>query len=186
MFVKGTAYTGRKDVLIKKFGQDAWDNFIEKEKAKMPFFSNSILTTTLIPLKDFLELQDDIVKTFFSGNEKIFWEMGEASAQYSLTEGPYKPYLSSGNVELFLTTKLPLVFKAYYVDCGQFEARMEGNKCYIKGIGLPIGHIYFEYTVVGYFKKAVELIGKKVLDLKPVKSITQGDKSYFEYVATIG
>ncbi|MGE5473097.1 MAG: hypothetical protein ACM3UU_02620 [Ignavibacteriales bacterium] len=186
MQVKGTAFISRRDETIKKFGQDAWDKFIEDVSKKIPFFSNSILTTTLIPLSDFLKLQDEFLKTFHNGNEKAFWEMGEASAQFSLTEGPYKPYLSSGNINEFITSKLPLVFKAYYVDCGKFEATIEGNKCTLKGVEIPVPHIYFEYTVVGYFKRATELIGAKLSQLKKVKSIVEGDQTTFIYEATLG
>ncbi|MGE5329537.1 MAG: hypothetical protein ACM3KR_08525 [Deltaproteobacteria bacterium] len=185
MQVKGIAFIARRDGLIKKYGQETWDKFIAKVAQKIPYFSGSILSTTLIPLDDFLKLQDEIVREFYNGNINVFWEMGAQSAQFSLTEGPYKPYLASGNVADFVSTKLPLVFKAYYIDCGRFEAKVEGNKCIIKGLDLPAAHLYFEYTVVGYFRRAVELVGAKVLQLNKIKSITSGDKT-FEYEAVLG
>lgn len=40
-------------------------------------------------------------------------------------------------------------------------ARLENNVVYVKVTGFPIKHVYFEKLLMGYFKQAIKVFGKK-------------------------
>ena len=68
MEVKGVAFLARKQLIINKFGEEKWKQFMNKLK--------TILATTWIPVEKFLKFQDVVTNEFFGGDNTTFWELG--------------------------------------------------------------------------------------------------------------
>jgi hypothetical protein len=52
----------------------------------------------------------------------------------------------------------PAIWKSYF-DAGRLEAKHEANAADIRILDVPVPHVYFEYTVLGYFRKGLALTG---------------------------
>ena len=139
------------------------------------YFKKSILATDLIPIKDFLLFTDEALKEFYNNDSKIYWTMGEKSAEYSLLEGPYKVFIRSKDINSIVLTPFPLLWTSFYTK-GRLESSINNNIVDLKLADLPITHNYFELVIMGYAKRALELVGAKNIKYKAIKSLKNGDK----------
>lgn len=176
MHIKGTAFVAREQEMIKQVGKPRWDEFVKQVAQKEPYFKNRVVTTTLVPLKPFLMFQDELVKTFFKGDPKAYWRLGEASAEWTLTAGPYQLFLRNRDFNSFIHQVPSRLWESFY-DGGQVEVVLSDNLVNLQILGLPFWHIHFEYVIMGYVKKALELFGLKNVEAHPLKGVSQGDQA---------
>jgi hypothetical protein len=54
MNVKGTVFLTGKVTITEAFGEERWKSFMDKLAAKDKFFSNMIMSVTLIPVDKFI------------------------------------------------------------------------------------------------------------------------------------
>lgn len=182
MEIKGAAFVARKDAIIKQFGEDRWSKFVDGLAEKDEYFKKSILSTAFIPSDKFLMFQEAVVKEFAGGNPQYYWTNGEKSAEFALTEGPYKVYLSSKDIRTFVEERIPSIWKMYYNE-GETICKVEGNVIDIRIVGVTISHIYFEYTAMAYWKRAIELIGGKIKEIKKLEGPSMGTKdSHYQFI----
>ncbi len=183
MNVKGLAYQSRRDQTISEYGEERWNDFFEKFKESNPFFNQIILPTSEIPIEEFIRFQEEIVKEFYNGDEKIYWKFGERSAETSLSEGgPLHIFVKKKGLsalENFTKKILPSIWPIYY-DEGRTVTTLKGNIIHASILDLPLYHIYFEYVVMGYIQKGLELIGVPVKETIKVKS--SANDSYYNFV----
>jgi hypothetical protein len=164
MNIKGTAFVTRKDTIIKAFGEERWNSFSAKLAAKDKYFSQTIMTVTLIPLDKFIIFLDDVLKEFFNNDNNHYWKLGEKSADFSLAEGgPYHAYLLTKDIKQFVESGMPKLWSTYF-DGGIFTSRLENNVVHITITGLPTKHIYFEFLIMGYIRQALVIFGKKAVE----------------------
>jgi hypothetical protein len=175
MEAKGVAFISRKKMIENQFGAEKWNNFIGKIALKKSYFKRNIMSTDLIPIEDFLYFTDEALKEFFNNDSKIYWMMGEKSAEYSLLEGPYKIFIKSKDIKSIVLNSFPMLWTTFYTK-GRLESSMNNNIVDLKLVDLPISHDYFELVIMGYAKKALELVGAKNISYQAIKSIKNGDK----------
>jgi hypothetical protein len=72
---------------------------------------------------------------------------------------------------------MPKLWTTYY-DGGKLTAVLDKNIVHLKITDIPIKHIYFEYMVMGYFKQALKIFGKKTTE-KIVRSLANGDDDIY-------
>ena len=95
-----------------------------------------------------------------------------ASAKYALSPGgPYNSYLLTKDLKQFVESGMPKIWSTYF-DGGIFDARFENNVVHLKISEIPIKHVYFEYMVMGYFKQALKIFGKKSIEKGSKVSLT--------------
>jgi hypothetical protein len=106
---------------------------------------------------------------------------GMVGAKYALSPGgPYSSYLLTKDIKQFVESAMPKLWSTYY-DGGAVTARLENNVAHIKITGFPIKHVYFEKLLMGYFKQALKVFGKKSVATM-VRSLTAGDDDiYYQY-----
>jgi len=181
MNIKGTAIVTAKVAMTAAFGEDRWNAFMTKLAAKDKFFSNVIMSVTLVPAEKHLFFLDEMLKEFFNNDTNQYTMFGRAAAKFALSPGgPYNSYLLTKDLKQFVEKGMPSLWSTYY-DGGLLTARLENNVVHLKISELPIKHIYYEYMVMGYFKQAIKIFGKKTIE-KKVKSIVNGDDSiYYQY-----
>ncbi len=162
MRIKGTAYHARMNLLRAKLGEAGVEDFMKSFLAKHPTFPQNILATTWLPAEDFLQLIDAIVEGPYNGDTQSLWEIGEASATYTLTAGPYRHLLETRDVRRF--GGLAGVMYANFFDTGRARSEYCGKfvELWIEGIPAPLRHLYFEYSLVGYFRRGFELLEESV------------------------
>lgn len=176
MEVKGTFFAGRKAFITQQFGEPRWSQFIESLSEQEPLFRDPILVTTRVPVSAYLTFQEALLREFFDGDEEAYWTIGEKSAEWALTEGPYKSFRNNPqSVERFVMQSLPLLWSAYYTK-GRVEVELVTNVIQFRIYCLPVPHISFEYTVVGWVKKALQMIGLRAVTLKRIQGISCGDR----------
>jgi hypothetical protein len=178
MDVKGTAFLARKAEIVGKFGEERWNRFIASLSGKANFVNDLVLPSTRIPIESFLTFQEELVKQFFNGDTRVYWELGEKSADWALKDGPYKNFIVSKDMEDFASRSLPAIWRTYFNE-GSIESRTEGSTVHLR-IKTPVYHIYFEYLVTAYFKRALELVSGKSVKAKKITGGAGSEEIYYQ------
>lgn len=162
MRVKGTAYHARLNLLKHKLGEDGVAQFVERYREAHPEFPKSVLPTSQIPAQDFLRFNDAIVDDVYAGDTQSLWELGETSAEWSLTDGPYRSLLQGRDISRF-AAMAPVMWSNFF-DTGRArsETHQDRIELWIEGVPADVRHLYFEYSVVGYFRRGLEMLGATV------------------------
>jgi hypothetical protein len=179
MDVKGSFFVGRKAFIVEHFGEERWSRFIARMAPLEPVFGDPILVTTLIPVKAYFTFNEELIKEFFNNDDEAYWTIGEKSAEWALTEGPYKNFRNNPHsVRKFIEQFFPLIWTAYYTE-GRVESLMSGNEAYIWIADLPVRHLSIEYAVLGWAKRALELVGLKRVAMERIRGISAGDRDIY-------
>ena len=158
MKIKGSALLARKEFVTRRFGADAWTRLVADMALVYPFFHSPVRTMSLIPVPDFLAFHDELLRRFFPGESDAYFRLGEQSAAWAFTEGPYKRFMARKDIASFVAS-MPNLSNAYWAESGcTYNATLEGAVTDFKVAGLPEWHPYFEYVVVGYIKGALEML----------------------------
>ena len=80
MQVKGTAFIVRMRQIAEKFGEEAWEAFLADLANKDPFFEQTIVATSMLPVEKILFLNDEVLRVFYHGDPNTYWAMGETGA----------------------------------------------------------------------------------------------------------
>lgn len=181
MNVKGTAYVTGKVTIIAAFGEERWNAFNAKLAVKDKFFSNMIMSITPIPVEKHVIFLDELLKEFFNNDTNQYWLFGRIAAKFALSPGgPYNSYLLTKDIKQFVESGMAKLWSTYF-DGGLLTGKLENNVAHVKISGLPIKHVYYEYMVMGYFKQALKMFGKKTVETK-IKSFANGDDEiYYQY-----
>jgi hypothetical protein len=181
MNIKGTAFITAKIAISANFGEERWNAFMAKMAAKDGFFKNMIMAVTLIPVEKHLFFLDEMLKEFFNDDKNQYILFGRIAAKFSLSPGgPYNSFLLSKDIKQFVASGAPKLWSTYF-DGGTFTGSMENNIVHLKITDIPIKHIYFEYLIMGFYKQALKIFGKKTFE-KRIKSVASGDDSiYYQY-----
>ncbi len=95
-------------------------------------------------------------------------------------KGPFHVYLRrKREPKDFITKVIPRIWDNYY-DEGSTKNILEGNIMHAYVLDLPFYHVYFEYVVMGYRQKALELMGIHVKETVKVKGTAK--EIYYKFV----
>jgi hypothetical protein len=162
MRIKGTALLARKRVIENTFGEAAWRELIEGMRGAYPSFDEPLTAATLYPVPDFLAIHDEIIRRFYGGDDKVYFKLGEQSAEWALTQGPYKTFMRRKDITSFVES-FPNLWAAYFHETASTgTATKTGSTIVLEARNLPVWHPYFEYLIAGYVKKGLELLGARV------------------------
>lgn len=177
MDVKGTAFLARKTMIEREFGAQRFAAVIREACGRDPSFATAILATSKIPIEAFLRFNEIIVRDLFRGDEQSYFRFGEASAVWALgPDGPYRRLVTDRGVAE-LAASAPAIYRNYF-DHGEARSEMrsptEVRLC-IVGIDAPYRPVYFEYAVMGYFKRGLEMVSGKTVEMSADKAFSKGD-----------
>lgn len=174
-------------MLIQEIGEARWAELVNEISALEPVFARPILATTILPIRPFLRFNDIIVRRIYDGDVQSYFHFGEMSAQWSLTQGPYKHLLAAKNVDSFAALA-KVIYSNYFTE-GRAESRIirDGGRTVIElrllDIPREVHHAYFEYAICGYFKRGLELVSGGAVTMKPLRQFVKGDPDVlYEYV----
>jgi hypothetical protein len=179
MKVKGVALLARKNVVSKEFGRPAWDQLWADMAQRYPCFRQPVLATSLVPLDEFLALHDELIRRHYGDVRNSYITLGEQSARWALTDGPYKNFVADRDFAGFATF-FPRTWGTYFVETTSRCTAHIGadNVIHFRAFDLPQWHPYLEYFIVGYFKGGLEL-----LCANPIltKRVTGGKGTSYHY-----
>ena len=175
MNVKGAAFLAREALMVASQGASTWRDYMAGYAEREPFFRHRITDRTLIPAEIFLAFNDDLIRRFFAGNDRTYWTFGERSAQFALAQGLLKGLFRPGDLAVWLEYT-PQLWEAYY-DAGHIEVQMLSEtraNMYIADV--PIPHVYFEYTAVGFAEGGLKQVGARNPSPERLRGFSKGDK----------
>ena len=177
MEVKGVAFIARRKLLTTTHGEEKFKELMRELAAQEPYFKEyeNILSTSLIPAEKFIAFNDFLLKKLYDNNPQVYWMMGEKSAEYALVEGPFKSLIKEKDLERVLTKSIPILWDMYYT-AGRLDLEYTPGIFSVRILELPINHYYFEFVVMAYCKKVLELCGARDITYDKLKTIDRGDK----------
>ena len=138
MNVKGIFYSVTKDSMVTAFGEERWNSFMTNLAEKDKYFSNVIMSITLIPVEKLIILFDEMCKEFFDNDRMSYLMFGKVGAKHALSlDGPYKSYMLTKDIKQFVEFVLPKLWSTYF-DGGAVTARLENNVVHLKVTGIQI------------------------------------------------
>jgi hypothetical protein len=159
----------RRKGVVDKFGEPAWLAFVRDMNGRYPTLESPFLATATIAIDEFLAINDEIVKRFYQGNPRVYFELGRASARWALTEGPYQEYARRGLPTLI--EFLPTLYRTYYAETrSRIELKHEGNVVHYKILDLEQWHPYLEFVIVAFAQGTMEVVTGKRTSAVPVKA----------------
>jgi serine/threonine protein kinase len=177
MKVKATTLLSRRATLVEKVGEPAYEQFMRHVADEIPFFRAPMLPSTQIPVADFLKFNDLLVDRFYNGDKRMYWTFGEQSGEWLSKNGPYVAQFQRGDYKRFWAI-LPAFWKTFY---SEGEARVSsatesGRRSVLEiEIVSPVEHVYFEYSVLGFVKRGLEVLGARVR-VERLKGFSSGDR----------
>jgi hypothetical protein len=181
MNVKGTVFLTGKVAITSVFGEEQWKSFLTGLAAKDKFFSNVIMSVTLIPIDKFIFFLDELIKEFFNNDKEQYLTFGKVAAKFGLSPGgPYSFYMLGDDKKQFVESVTPRIWATYF-DGGVVTGRFENNIVHLKITGLAIKHYYFEMLVVGFFQQAIRVYGYEGV-AKKIRCLSSGDEDiYYQF-----
>ncbi len=172
MHVRGVAYLAREGLMQEEFGAERWAQFTQTLAPRLTFLAAKVLPVSRIPVGEFLALNDAIVRTFYRGDDAIYWRFGEQSGEYALTH-QLKGLFAKDEVRKFLQFT-PQIWKSYF-DGGELTCEVAPQHVDIRIFGVPVKHVYFEYSVIGFARGGLALLGVSKPTPSRLKGFSAGD-----------
>lgn len=158
--IKGTAVKEAVEQIKAHAGRDAFENILgllDTETRKI--IESEIVSSNWYSLDvfaRFLEVQNRVLA---GGNEEMIIRGAEAANERQL-RGVYKAFVKVGSPE-FVIERLAAVHATYFQGVS-IEVQLQGKgKALIKYVGFQKQHRIVGLTIIGFFKKALELSGAK-------------------------
>lgn len=171
MMVKATTLLSRQSMLVERLGEAAYEQFIVEMAQDLTSFRRPLLPSTQLPVDEFLRFNDALVDRFFNGDRRVYWTFGEQSGEWLSKNGPYVAQFQRGDFKRFWSI-LPAFWKTFYSE-GEASVSEDGSNLDVT-IDCPVQHVYFEYSVIGFFKRGLEVLGAKVR-VDRLKGFSSGD-----------
>jgi DNA-binding CsgD family transcriptional regulator len=154
--VRGITVLTRKNIVIRRFGGDAWTHLYRDVSAGHPCFRSFITPDSLVPLTAYLALHDELVRRLYADDDVSNVELGRESARWALTEGPCKAVMERGDLSGFVAS-LPRLWNLYFADTtSRAEASINGDAVEFKVFDLPQWHPYLEHFIMGFNAEVLE------------------------------
>ncbi len=181
--IKGTAYVARRALLEKSFGTARAADMLREVAAEVPFFQKPVLATSMLPLAEWLAWNDSLVRRFFADQASPYFYLGEESAAWALTEGPYRNMMSDRGLTEFIE-RGTLLYRSYY-EIGELTLEHTPGKLETRIDGIPSAyrHPHFEFNPAGYVKRALEMLGARTVHTKQLAGFSRGN-AHVQYVYT--
>ena len=174
MEVKGTAFIARKSMLEREHGPDRFEEVLHKVAETEACFRAPVLATTRLPIKSFMKFNDMVVKELYAGDEHSYFRFGEASAAWALSPtGPYKHLVTNKSVPEFAASAHN-IYRNYFTE-GDARSEVHGNKVTLQLVDIATPHVYFEYAIMGYFKRGLEMVSGGHVRMTRKRGFSKGD-----------
>lgn len=159
MHVKGNAWLARSEEMTREVGAQPWADFVAELTPKIPFLQAQVMPISRIPVDEFLMLHDALVRRFFGGDDAVYWRFGVQSAEWALTH-QLRGLFAAGEWRRLMQFT-PNIYKNYF-DGGELAVALEPQHAELSIRGVEPRHVYFEYSIIGFAKGALAVLGAPV------------------------
>jgi len=173
--VKGTTLKARKTFVLEEFSENAWNSVLEV----LPEADREVLGNVIPPASwhDFelnKRLDAAICEVLAHGDPKIFEVIGAWSARINLG-GPHKAFVSHGDAAQLMRSTSRIY--GFYYDVGSRRWESTGPT---SGVMTTYDAKTFSeedcLTVIGWYKKALEMCNAKNIQIEEVACRARGDE----------
>lgn len=157
MNVCGLSILTRKNLVLRRFGGDAWTQFFRDVARRHACFRSLVTADTPVPLPAFLSFHDELMRRFFKEDDASYAKLGRDASRWAVRDGPLKTLLGGTDFETVVAS-LPKFHGAYFKEAATWsEATVTNDGVEFKVHELPQWHPYFEHFIVGYVAEILEL-----------------------------
>lgn len=158
--IKGTAFKEAVEQIKAHVDRAAFENILRQlDTETRKIIESEIVSSNWYSLDlfaRFLEVQNRVLA---GGNEEMIIRGAEATNERQL-KGVYKAFVKVGSPE-FVIERIAAVHATYFQGVS-IEVQLPGKgKALIKYVGFQKQHRIVGLTIIGFFKKALELSGAK-------------------------
>jgi len=154
--VCGLSILTRKNLVARRFGADAWNQFFREMARQHACFRSLITGQSQIPLSTFLAFHDELMRRFFNEDAASYMQLGRDASRWAVSEGPLGGLLDARDFGAAVAA-LPKFHAAYFKEATTWsEASVTDGGVEFKVHELPASHPYFEHFIVGYIAEILE------------------------------
>lgn len=179
--IKGTVLLDTLAAIKSRAGEQELARIVEglSDEARA-VFKAPIYSSSWYSLDAFTEFLDEDVRITANGDRAVMGKRSEKVIEAQLS-GIYKIFVKVGT-PAFVITRISAVHATYFKGI-QIIPEMESHQAIIKYVGFQKQHDILEYTISGFFRKALEMCGAQQVELHFSVPMAEG-KEYSEL--TIG
>jgi len=147
-----------------------------------PIFEGAIYSSSWYSLDAFVEFLEVDIRETANGDREALSKRSEKVIEAQLS-GIYKIFVKVGTPG-FVITRISAVHATYFKGV-QIIPEIEERQAIIKYVGFKKQHQILEYTISGFFRKALEMCGAKQVSLHFSVPMAEG-KEYSELTISWG
>ena len=157
--IKGSILKSRLEFVRNEYGEEGLSKIMDSLPEEDQKILGRLVAVAWVDFEVGKRLDDAIVKALGGGSTRFFERLGEASADVNLGT-MHSAFLAPGDPQAFLA-KAPQIYRLYY-DVGRREYESVGER---EGVLTTYDAETYSkpdcLTVVGWYRKALELCGAK-------------------------
>jgi hypothetical protein len=179
--VKGAAVKSMPKYIVKKFGKDGLNQWLDKISYEAySVYTSHIKTKDWYPMKTVLiEPTANIAQLFFNWDlKRAAWDCGRYSADFGL-KGVYRVFIKMGSPK-FLIDKASEILPTYYKPSSIKVKNYQDGDVTVHITKFPEIDKTIEYRIGGWMQRALEICGCKKVQVAITKSLTNHN-SFTEY-----
>jgi hypothetical protein len=177
--VKGSVVSDSVKSVKTHFGEQTYNTIVNqlKGETRALFERASFLSSSWYPLDAFTEFLEMDIKLTALGNEKELIKRTEVIVEGQLS-GIYKVFIKFGSPQ-FVLNRLSIVHQTYFRGLNATVSMPSADKAIVKYTGFAKQHWLIGFTIIGFYRKALEISGAHDVDAKFITSI-EDNKGYCE------
>lgn len=159
--VKGSVVSDSIKAVKAHFGDQAYTSIVNQLKgdARALFERASILSSSWYSLDAFTEFLEMDIQVTANGNEQELIKRAEVVIEQQLS-GIYKMFVRFGTPQ-FLLNQLSVIHQTYFRGVGVSVNMLGSGKAVLKYTGFAKQHRLIGFTIIGFYRKALEISGAK-------------------------
>lgn len=179
--IKGVAISGSIEAFKAKFGKEEYAKILEKLNAEdKNMFSSIILSNLWYPLDSFVRYIEVLYQLYYGGDYSKLQLNSEEIIDKQL-RGIYRLFIQLGTPE-FVVKKIGFINSSYFKGMTLEVIENKKGKYIGHYTGFEKQHRVFQYTIIGFYKRAMEISGAK--NVKAVFTVPMSDSKYAEITVT--
>ena len=180
--IKGAAIIDAISAIKIMNGDQAYNDIISQlDEQTRQLFEKPILDIGWYSLASFMKFMESVIKLTENGNEETLIDRAGDVVEKQL-KGMYKIFVKLGSPE-FVIKRMSVLNLAYLRGISS-KTKFDGsNKAIIKYVGFEKQHKLVEPTIIGFYRKVLEISGTKDIHTKSLTSI-EDNKGYSELEIT--
>jgi hypothetical protein len=171
-YIKGTVLVDTINAINTRAGDAALTKIIGNLSSESrAIFEKPVQPSNWYSLDAFVELLEVSIRDAAGGDRSILAKRSEQIVERQL-RGVYKVFVKFGSPG-FIINRISAVHATYFRGV-QIIPEIDANRAIIRYMGFERQHAIMQETILGFFRKALEISGAKDVTLKFTVPITQG------------